>query len=136
MVEKNEIYKCKVCGNIVEIVNEGAGELVCCNEPMIKIEVQTHEEEIGEKHIPVIIKGDNGEYFVKIGSEEHPMTEEHHIDFIEAISQDKKYITRKYLQAGEKPELKLECKCYELTVRAYCNIHGLWESILSKEKEE
>lgn len=134
MVKKNELYKCNVCGNIVEIVNEGFGELVCCSVPMTKIEAKVHEEEFGEKHIPVITKDENGDYVVKIGSVEHPMTEEHHIMFIEAVSTDKQYLTRKYLQAGEKPEIKLECKCSNLVVRAYCNIHGLWESLLHKEK--
>lgn len=134
MVKVNELYKCNVCGNIVEIVNAGFGELVCCSVPMSKLEVQTHEEEYGEKHIPVIIKEENGEHVVKVGSVEHPMSEEHHIMFIEAISPDKQYITRKYLQPGEKPELKLECKCSHLIARALCNIHGLWESLLHKEK--
>ncbi len=134
MIKENELYKCKICGNIIEVVGAGNGELVCCSEVMTKIEGRKEEEEYGEKHIPVIKRGLSGEYYVEIGSMEHPMTEEHYIEFIELISEDGKYLTRKYLHPGEKAEIKIECKCTRFTARAYCNIHGLWESNVQKEE--
>lgn len=132
MTVLNDLYRCDICGNIVEIVQEGADALVCCGEEMKKIEVETQEPVKGEKHTPVLVNGEDGEFYIKIGESEHPMTDEHFIAFIEAFSTDGKYLTRKFLKEGEKPELKLECKCSNMVARALCNIHGLWQSILSK----
>lgn len=134
MTEINELYKCNVCGNIVEIVNKGFGQLVCCSVPMTKIETQTTEETFGEKHLPVLVKEDE-KYIIKVGKVEHPMEEAHHIMFIEAISKDKKYLKRVYLKAGDKPELDPECKCFNLDARELCNIHGLFEAPLTKEEK-
>ncbi len=121
-----EMYKCNICGNIVEIVASGYGELVCCGEPMEHLKEHTKEEEmLGEKHIPFVTKTDNG-FDIKVGSIPHPMTDEHYIMFIEANSPDKRYVKRKYLYPGEEPEMNFKCTCDDVVVRELCNIHGLW----------
>ena len=126
MTKRLEIYKCEICGNIVEIIAEGAGELVCCGKVMERIEPK-NEETMQEKHKPVIeIEGTD--VTIKVGSIPHPMIQEHHIDFIEAISLDEKYMYRKYLDIGEAPELKFYCKTDKMKARELCNIHGLWET--------
>ena len=88
MTVLNELYRCDICGNIVEIVQEGADALVCCGEEMKKIEAETQEPVKGEKHTPVLVNGEDGEFYIKVGETEHPMTDEHFIAFIEAISTD------------------------------------------------
>ena len=132
MTEINELYRCSICGNIVEVVNTGEGELVCCGKPMEKIEAKKHEDALNEKHLPVLIKDENDKYIIRVGEVEHPMTEEHYIMFIEAVSKDKKYLKRVYLRPNEKPELDPACKCANLDARELCNIHGLFESELQK----
>lgn len=122
----NDIYKCSVCGNVVEVAHIGGGELVCCSKPM-QVLVANTEEASTEKHIPVIEKTDKG-YLVKVGSVPHPMEEKHYIEFIEVFSQDGK-IGRKYLKPGDKPEAEFLSTGVEIVkARIYCNIHGLWES--------
>lgn len=133
MTEINELYKCKICGKIVEVLNGGAGELVCCSAPMDKIEAKQHEDNLNEKHLPVLIKDENDKYIIRVGETIHPMEENHYIMFIEAISKDKKYLKRVYLKPNEKAELDLECICRNFDAREYCNIHGLFESNLYKE---
>jgi len=124
MVELNEIYKCEVCGNIVELVNVGGGELVCCGQPM-KVQVEKSGEEGTEKHKPIIEKTEDGNTIIKVGSIDHPMEEEHYIQWIEAFVGNK--VLRKYLRPSEKPEMKL-CDVEVVSARAYCNKHGLWKS--------
>ncbi len=127
MTEKLEIYKCNICGNIVEIINPGAGELVCCSVPMEHLPEHSTDEEMQEKHVPIVtLEGENK--IIRVGSIPHPMEDSHYIIFIEAISSDKKYIKRKYLTAGDEPKLELKAPCnYEnFTARELCNIHGLW----------
>ena len=124
MTARLEVYKCIHCGNIVEVLHEGAGELVCCEEPMELMKEKT-EETGNEYHIPVVeVKDDK--MFVKIGKSEHPSEEKHYIEFIEVHSPDNQYVKRKYLKAGEKPELELKPIYKNITMRAYCNVHGLW----------
>lgn len=124
MTNITEIYKCEACGNIVEVMFSGNGQLVCCDQPMILIE-ERNEETLFEKHKPVI--DNNGETKkIRVGSIQHPMENEHYIMFIEAISPDKKYIKRKYLKPHEVPELEFKCQCDEFTARELCNIHGLF----------
>lgn len=136
MTQKLELYKCSVCGNIVEVVINGEGELVCCGQPMEKMEAKSHgEESVGEKHIPVITNADDG-VEIRIGSVPHPMLEEHYIMFIEAISQDKRYVKRKYLFPSEEPVLKLKCNCDNVVARELCNIHGLWITGDRSEKDD
>jgi len=122
----NDLYKCSVCGNVVEVAHVGGGELVCCGKPM-NLMVANTEEASTEKHIPVIEKTDKG-YIVKVGSVPHPMEEKHYIEFIEVFSQDGK-IGRKYLKPGDKPEAEfLTTGVAIIKARIYCNIHGVWES--------
>jgi superoxide reductase len=126
MSEKLEFYKCSICGNLVEVVLEGSGELVCCGKPMELLKSNTLDT-LGEKHVPIFEKQDD-ELLIKIGAEPHPMTDEHYIQFIECISNDKRYIKRKYLYPNEEAILNL--KCYDIgkmTAKEFCNIHGLWE---------
>lgn len=126
MTELMQIYKCNICGNIVEIISPGYGELVCCGQPMELLGEQT-EEMLAEKHVPVVtFEGDTKT--IRVGSIPHPMEDQHYIMFIEAISPDKKYLKRKYLYPHEEPKMELKCKCDKLVARELCNIHGLWRS--------
>ncbi len=126
MTEKLDLYKCNICGNFVEVVFSGEGELVCCGQPMEKLVAKKHTEEmLDEKHVPVLEKTENG-YDIRVGSVIHPMEENHYITFIEAISNDKKYVKRKYLEPHEQPILNLKCSCDKVVAREFCNIHGLW----------
>jgi superoxide reductase len=119
MVEKKEIYKCEICGNIVEVVHEGGGVLICCGQPM-KLQKENEVDASHEKHIPII----SGKK-VKVGSEKHPMTAEHYIEWIEATS-EKGETAKIFLMPDSKPEAKFSFK--PVTARAYCNLHGLWKS--------
>lgn len=124
MTELNQIYKCNICGNIVEVLHAGVGELVCCGQPMELLKEKT--EDVGkEKHVPVIEKKSNG-FKVKVGSIPHPMEEKHYIEFIEVIADNKTY--RKFLKPGEKPEAEFSIKSGNIEAREYCNVHGLWKS--------
>jgi len=127
MTRKLEMYKCGVCGNFVEVVIAGAGELVCCGQPMNLLKPNTTDA-AQEKHVPYFVKKDN-ELDVRIGSVLHPMTDEHYIQFIEVISADERYVKRKYLYPNEEPTFPL--KWYDigaLSAREFCNLHGLWEA--------
>ena len=124
MTELKQVYRCNICGNIVEVLHTGVGTLVCCGQPMELLTEKT--EDVGlEKHIPVIEKTENG-YLVKVGSVPHPMEENHYIEWIELIA-DRKYC-RKFLKPGEKSEAFFEVKAGKVSAREYCNIHGLWKS--------
>ena len=128
MAKDLEIYKCNTCGNIIEVIHGSFGRLVCCGEEMQLEEAHTHDEG-SEKHVPVVEYGEkNGQKIIKIkvGEIEHPMTNEHFIRFIEAISNDEVYVKRKMLSPNEKPILEFKCNCDTMLVREYCNIHGLW----------
>jgi superoxide reductase len=124
MAAKLEIYKCNLCGNIVEVVHGGAGELVCCGQPMALIKENTVDA-AKEKHVPVMEKTADG-ILVKVGSVAHPMEEKHYIEWIELIADGKAY--RQFLNPGEKPEALFTVKADQVTVREYCNLHGLWKS--------
>lgn len=122
---RNEIYKCEVCGNIVEVLNVGGGTLVCCGKPMILL--LEKEKDLGmEKHVPVIENIGENKIKVKIGSIEHPMEEKHYIQWIEVIANGKTY--KEFLKPGMKPEAEF-CVSGNIQARAYCNIHGLWKKI-------
>lgn len=120
----NEIYKCSVCGNIVEVVHVGGGELVCCGKPMI-LQEENSQDAATEKHVPVIEKNGD-EVIVKVGSVLHPMEDEHYIEWIELITEKK--VLRKNLKPGDTPMAKFIVPDGEISARAYCNIHGLWKS--------
>jgi superoxide reductase len=119
-----QVYKCEVCGNIVEMVHEGKGTLVCCGKPMKLMEENTVDA-AREKHVPVIERIDHG-IKVKVGSVAHPMEEKHYIEWIQVIADGKGY--REFLKPGEAPEGEFCVGAEKLTARAYCNIHGHWKS--------
>jgi superoxide reductase len=118
-----EVYKCMVCGDIVEVLHKGAGTLVCCDKEMVLQQENTVDASL-EKHVPVIETTEDGS-LIKIGAVEHPMTEEHYIEFIEVTIGNK--VFKKFLKPGDKPEYLLKCSCDINQVRAYCNLHGLWK---------
>jgi superoxide reductase len=124
MTEKLQIYKCEICGNIVEMVHAGAGQLVCCGQPM-KLFQENTVDAAKEKHVPVMEKTAAG-LKVKVGSVPHPMEEKHYIEWIEVISGGKAY--RQFLNPGEVPEATFALQDEPVTVREYCNIHGLWKA--------
>lgn len=124
MTEKLQIYKCEKCGNIVEMLHGGAGELVCCGEPM-KLFVENTVDAAKEKHVPVIEKTADG-FKVMVGSVAHPMEEKHHIEWIEVIADGKAY--RQFLNPGEAPEAVFKIEASQIAAREYCNIHGLWKA--------
>ena len=124
MTEKLQIYKCQVCGNIVEVVHTGAGELVCCGQPMTLM-TENSTDAATEKHVPVIEKTADG-FKVTVGSVAHPMEEKHYIEWIELLADGKAY--RKFLNPGDAPEALFEIKADKVTARAYCNLHGLWKA--------
>ena len=124
MTEVGEIYKCNICGNIVEVLYTGIGELICCGEPMELLKEKA-DETGNEKHVPVIEKTETG-IKVKVGSIPHPMEEKHYIEWIEIIADGISY--RKFLKPGEKPEAEFEIKAGKIEAREYCSIHGLWRS--------
>ena len=119
-----EVYKCKICGNIVEIVYAGNGVLVCCGQPMI-LQIENTVDAAKEKHVPVVEKVKGG-VLVKVGAVEHPMLEAHYIELIEIQTANKIY--RKYLNPGDKPEAIFLLEEEILSAREYCNIHGLWKA--------
>jgi superoxide reductase len=123
MAAKLEIYKCDVCGNIVEVVHGGKGQLVCCGEPMTLLKENTTDAAT-EKHVPVIEKVDGG-YKVKVGSVAHPMEEKHYIEWIELLAGEKAY--RRFLAPGGTPEAIFHVEAKDVSAREYCNIHGLWK---------
>lgn len=124
MTKLNEIYKCNVCGNMVEVVHAGGGTLVCCGQPMELLNEKT--QDVGqEKHVPVIEKTKTG-VKIKVGSVPHPMEEKHYIEWVEIIADGRVY--RKFLKPGDKPEAEFVVTAKAITAREFCNIHGLWKS--------
>jgi superoxide reductase len=128
LAKKLEIYKCEACGNIVEVINGGEGELVCCGDPM-KLMTENTVDAAKEKHVPVIEFVDGG-VKVKVGDIPHPMEEKHYIQWIELIADSKSY--RRFLAPGEAPEAFFAVNATECTAREYCNLHGLWKAPGSK----
>jgi len=124
MTKQTGIYKCVVCGNIVEVVHAGDGELVCCGEPMQLLTENTTDAS-REKHVPVIEKIPDG-VKVKVGSAPHPMEEKHYIEWIEIIADGK--VCRQFLKPGQAPEAVFPVKSAAITAREYCNLHGLWKA--------
>ena len=119
-----EVYKCEACGNIVEVLQGGAGELVCCGEPMV-LYAENTVDAAKEKHVPVLEKIEGG-YRVKIGSVAHPMEEKHYIMWIELIADGKAY--RQFLKPGDAPEATFLVEAAQVSARELCNIHGLWKA--------
>lgn len=127
MTENEEVYRCNVCGNMVEVLHLGTGKLECCQIPMELLEER--EEGTGpEKHIPILEKTEEG-VKVKVGSTPHPMDENHCIEWVELITNGQ--VRRKMLKPGDAPEAEFKVKLDDISqvqVREYCSIHGLWKS--------
>ena len=124
MAARLELYKCELCGNLVEVLHGGDGELVCCNEPMVLLKAKTTDEG-KEKHVPVIDKIDGG-IKVSVGLIPHPMEEKHFIEWIEVIADGNSY--RQFLQPGQAPEAVFNLEADSITACEHCTIHGLWKS--------
>jgi len=124
MTQIHQIYKCNICGNIVEILHAGYGELVCCGQAMVMQTPHEYDDEHNEKHVPVIETTEKG-YLIKIGSVPHPMEENHYIEWIEAEVAG--VIYKKFLKPGDEPEWEIKTLSSNITAREYCNIHGLWK---------
>ncbi len=124
MNERKQIYKCNVCGNIVEMLHAGKGELICCGQPM-ELKKELSGDEGTEKHTPVIEKTDKG-ILVKIGSVPHPMEPEHWIEWIELNADCRSY--KKFLEPSDEPQALFEIEGQDLSARAYCNVHYLWRN--------
>ncbi|MBN2721020.1 MAG: desulfoferrodoxin [Proteobacteria bacterium] len=121
--EKLQVYKCEICGNIVEVYHTGVGELVCCNQPMVLQNEHTADQG-KEKHVPVIEKTEHG-ILVKVGSVPHPMEEKHYIEWIEVVADGKAYTA--FLKPGDAPEAVFCIDAEKITAREYCNVHGHWK---------
>ena len=125
MAEKLEIYKCEICGNIVEVIHGGKGKLSCCGKEMVLMEENTVDA-AKEKHVPVIEKIDGG-YKVSVGSVAHPMEEKHYIEWIELITLDGKAY-RQFLNPGEAPVAEFKIDAEKVSAREHCNLHGVWKA--------
>ncbi|RLI14089.1 MAG: desulfoferrodoxin [Candidatus Hecatellales archaeon] len=124
MTVLKQVYRCDVCGNIVEVLHAGKGELVCCGQPMELLQEKT-EEAGKEKHVPVIERTEAG-VKVKVGSVPHPMEENHFIEWVELLADGRVY--RKFLKLGEPPEVEFPVKAEKVEAREYCSVHGLWKT--------
>ncbi len=120
-----EIYKCDICGNIVETVQGGKGALVCCGEEMVLLAENTVDA-AKEKHVPVIERS-NGTIKVKVGSVAHPMEDAHYIQWVEILADGKSYT--QFLKPGDAPEATFKIDAKEVTAREYCNLHGQWKNV-------
>lgn len=126
MTEKLDLYKCQVCGNLVQVFIDGVGELVCCEQPMTHLTPRTEENhELAEKHTPVIECEENRK-FVRL--KHHPMSEEHYIQFIEVYTKDKKNLHLKFLEPNEIAEFEITNLENDIEAIEHCNIHGLWRN--------
>ena len=122
--EKLQVYKCELCGNIVEVLHTRVGELVYCNEPM-ELLSENSVDAAQEKHVPVIEKTDRG-FKVTVGSVPHPMEEKHYIEWIELVADGKSYT--EFLNPGDAPEAVFCIEADQVTAREYCNVHGHWKN--------
>jgi len=122
--QRLQVYKCNVCGNIVEVLHTGVGELVCCNEPMV-LQAENTTDAATEKHVPVIEKVEGG-YKVTVGSTPHPMTDEHWIEWVQLLADGHAY--RQFLDPGGAPEATFHIAATDVNAREYCNLHGLWKA--------
>jgi len=123
-MQRLDVYKCGVCGNIVEVLHVGGGTLVCCGQDMVQLKENTTDA-AQEKHVPVIEKISGG-YMVRVGSVPHPMEEKHYIQWIELIADGRSYF--QFLSPGMKPEAEFKIEASTVTAREYCNLHGLWKA--------
>lgn len=136
MTIKLQIYKCPICGNIVQILNEGDGNLVCCGKEMELMPIQYDTNELGEKHTPKVEIKDGKKYVSVIG---HPMTKEHYIQFIETYTKDKNELHLKFFYPDEVPEMKVGVNVgtnQDFNSIEFCNIHNLWGDNKMLENED
>ena len=119
-----DFYRCEHCGNIVAVIKNGGGQLICCGEPMKKLEANVTDAS-QEKHVPVAVR-EGGRLKVSVGSAAHPMTAEHLIEWIAVVSEGKNELV--YLKAGMEPKAEFADVPAKATVYAYCNLHGLWKT--------
>ena len=124
MTKRLQLYKCEICGNIVEIMHEGMPALVCCNQKMKLLKENTTDAAL-EKHVPFIEKIEGG-YKINVGEVEHPMTEDHYIEWIQLLTENEVYT--KFLSPDEKPEAVFKTNAVKVTAREYCNLHGNWKN--------
>ncbi len=124
MAQRLEVYKCNLCGNIVEVMTGGAGALVCCGQDMVLMSENTVDA-AQEKHVPVATKVDGG-WEVAVGSVAHPMDDNHWIEWIEINANGTSY--KEFLNPGQEPKAFFPVDAAAVTARAYCNLHGLWKS--------
>ena len=124
MTEVYQVYKCNICGGIIEVLHAGKGQLVCCGQPM-ELLIEKEEDNGKEKHVPVVERTTEG-IKVKVGIVEHPMEENHRVEWIEVITQEGE-VYKKYLKAGDKPQAEFKLKNRIAKVREYCSLHGLWK---------
>ena len=121
--QKLQVYKCKVCGNMVEVVHAAGGTMVCCNQTMTLLREGETDAAV-EKHVPVITKLDNG-FKVAIGAIGHPMEDKHFIEWIELVADGRAY--REFLKPGQPPEATFMIHADQVSAREFCNLHGLWK---------
>lgn len=119
-----DVFKCATCGQIVMVVSEGDGQLVCCGKPMDR-QIENTVDASNEKHVPVVESQGQG-ILVKVGAIPHPMDASHYIQWIEVISGPSLFV--KGLKPGEKAEASFQVPLKNVKVRAYCNLHGLWSN--------
>ena len=124
MPDRNQVYRCEVCGVITGILHSSKGKLVCCGKPMTLLEENTVDA-AKEKHVPVIEKQDGG-VLVKVGSVAHPMEEKHYIEWVEVVADGKNY--RQFLNPGDAPEAFFNIQADNVVAREYCTLHGFWKS--------
>jgi len=124
MTERLEIYKCEICGNIVEVLHGGEVDMKCCG-ALMKLYKENTVDAAKEKHVPAIEKTSDG-IKVKVGEVAHPMEEKHYIEWIEIIADGKAY--RQFLNPGEAPEAEFKIDAEQVTAREFCTIHGLWKA--------
>lgn len=124
MTQLNQIYKCIICGNMVEVISPGAGQLVCCGQPM-QLLAENSTDAAQEKHVPLIVKTESG-FKVSVGSIPHPMEADHYIQWIEIIADG--FIYKKFLKPDDSPEAEFCFQAKEITAREHCNLHGLWKN--------
>lgn len=124
MTIKLEVYKCECCGNMIEVIHAGQGELSCCDKAMVKLTENTTDA-AKEKHVPVIEKVDGG-YKVSVGSTLHPMDADHYIEWVEFLADGKAY--RRFFEPGQEPVATFEVEAASVSAREFCNKHGLWKA--------
>ncbi len=124
MNNERQFYICSVCGNMVGLIEDRGGTLVCCGQEMDRL-VSGSVDAAQEKHVPFLNR-QGGMLTVNVGSVPHPMTEEHHITWI-AVAQGGATHRVTLKKAGQ-PIAQFCVDDGPMTVYAYCNLHGLWKA--------